>query len=156
MTDRRRLPFISCAAVLAVAALLLGACGGGVSKDEYEAGLAKVQAQMQEATKASNGAAGVTDAAERRAALDTAHAALERAAKTAAGIEAPDDVAKPHRQMAKAVADYADLFERLAKLPEDDPSAVELYGEAGGIVKRLESANAAIEKAGYSVPQPKD
>lgn len=137
-------------AVGGVVALLAG-CGGGASKDEYVAGLERVQTQMDAATKASNEANGIVDAKERATALGAAHDALAKAAATAAKLDPPDDVAKQQAAFAKALEDYADLFGRLAALPPDDPSEPELYAEAGEIVQRLQDASASIEKAGYEV-----
>lgn len=148
----RLLPALFISVVLIVA---LAGCGGsGGSKDDYEAGLAKVQAQLADANAASSEVSATPDDPEaRRAALTKAHESIDAAATTAAKLDPPDDVAKAHDKLASALRDYADLFGKLATLADNDPTVSELYGEAGAIVERLDSANRAIEKAGYTVPK---
>ncbi len=138
--------------LLLLAMLLLAAgCGGGASKSEYEDGLAKVAAQLDDASAASKEAAQAADLDARQAAIKDAHDALEGAAKTAKGLEPPDDVSKPHAKLVAALADYAALFEQLAALDEGDSRETALYSQAGEIVERLDSANRALKKAGYEV-----
>jgi hypothetical protein len=153
MSLRRRLPL-----VIATFALVLAAagCGGGASEDEYEQGLAKVQSQLEDANDASREASGTADAAARAEALTKAQAAIDRAADTAEGLEPPDDATSEHEQLAEALRDYAKLFGELATLEEDDPRQTELYGEAGKIVERLDSAKRALDEAGYQVPRKDD
>lgn len=153
MSLRRHLPLTI---LLLVASLLLVGCGGGVSKDEYEQGLAKVQAQLEDANDASRDASATTDAGERAAALKEAQAAIDRAADTAEDLEPPEDATSEHRQLASALRDYAKLFGELVTLKENDPRRTELYGEAGTIVERLDEANRALDKAGYQVPDKDD
>lgn len=146
--------FVAC---LATCALLLAACGGsGGDKDEYEAGLKRMQSQLADANAASRESGATTDVVARRAALGTAYESLDEAAKTAAGLDPPEDAERANSRLVSALRDYADLFERLAELPEDDPSESELYSEAGEIVDRLDSANRALDKAGYSVDEGSD
>ncbi|MCB0879724.1 MAG: hypothetical protein KDC46_12200 [Thermoleophilia bacterium] len=150
---KSRLPVV--VVLLLVASVLLVACGGGPSKDDYESGLRTVQAHLDKANEASQGAAGSTDKALRSKALDDAHKEIVAAADAAADLDPPSDVKDAHADLVKALRDYADLFGRLAKLDESDPAAAELYGEAGDIVDRLDKANRALEKAGYSVGDDK-
>jgi hypothetical protein len=138
------------ALLLAAAVLLLAGCGGA-SRDDYEAGLARVQARLDEANEASRSAAGVEDADERGKALQAAHAKIEAAADVADGLEPPDDVAAAHADLAEALRDYASLFEQLANTPEGDPNLPSLYGTAGTIVERLDEANRALADAGFDV-----
>ncbi len=137
--------------MLAAAALALAGCGGP-SKGDYEDGLGRVQAQLEDANDASREASGTTDADERSAALGRAQAAIDKAADTADGLEPPDDAKDEHEQLASALRDYADLFGELAGLEPDDPRQTELYGEAGKIVERLDDANRSLDEAGYRVP----
>lgn len=138
--------------ILAVlVALVATGCGGGADGEEYEAGLARVQSQLAEASDASQGAAGDVEPAERREALREAQAAMARAADTAEELDPPSDVRDAHEELADALRDYAELFGRIASTPPDDPSVSQLYGKAGEIVERLESANGEIREAGYSV-----
>lgn len=153
MSSRRHLSLL---VLLALLALVTAGCGGGASKDDYEAGLGRVQAQLEDANEASREASGTSETAERADALGKAQAAIDRAADTAEGLEPPDDAKDEHEQLASALRDYADLFGELASLKEDDPRQTELYGEAGKIVERLDSANRALDKAGYQVPDKDD
>lgn len=153
MSLRRHLPLVT---LLVAIVLAVAGCGGGVSEDDYEAGLGKVQAQLEDANDASREASATSDAAERATALRKAQAAIDRAADTAEGLEPPDDAKDEHAQLASALRDYARLFGELATLKEDDPRQTELYGEAGKIVERLDSANRALEEAGYQVPGQDD
>lgn len=138
-------------ALLIAIALLMSACGGGDDqKSKYEAGLKRMQGQLATANTASRESGETTEPAERRVALGRAHAALDKAAKTAADLDPPEDARAAHRKLVAALRDYADLFDRLARLEENDPSESELYSEAGTIVDRLEEANRALDKAGYS------
>lgn len=138
--------------LLACAALLLAACGDdGPSKEDYEQGLAGVQRHLADATDASRASGDTVDPAERTEHLDDAHHAIAAAATAAGKLDPPEDVAKTHAKFESALRDYADLFDRLAKLEPNDPSETELYSEAGAIAKRLDSSSRALKKAGYEV-----
>jgi ABC-type glycerol-3-phosphate transport system substrate-binding protein len=140
-----------------VLAVAIAGCGGdGGSKDEYEAGLAKVQSQLAAANEASQQLAVDAEPDERKAALSKSHESISAAADTAAKLDPPSDVAKAHDKLATALRDYADLFGQLATLDDGDPKVSVLYGDAGAIVERLDDANRAIEKAGYTVPKQKN
>ena len=142
----RRLP------LLLFAMLAIAACGGGADKDDYEAGLATVQSHLDDATEASQEAAGVdVEDADRQAALETARDELERAAKTAAELDAPDDVRDANEQLATALGDYADLFGQLAELDPESSDTAQLYARAGEIVEQLNEASEELEAAGYDV-----
>ncbi len=153
MSLRRQLPLLI---LLLAVPLAVAGCGGGVSKEDYEAGLGKVQVQLEDANEASREASGTSDAAERSEALGKAQAAIDRAADTAEDLEPPDDAKDEHEQLASALREYATLFGELASLKEDDPRQTELYSEAGTIVERLDSANRALDEAGYEVPEQDD
>lgn len=150
MKPLRRTCLLVC---LATCALLFAGCGGdgGGDTGNYESGLKRLQGQLDDANEASRRSGGTTDPAERKAALDEAYRSLDAAAKTAADLDPPDDARPANTKLVAALRDYADLFERLAALPEDDPGESELYSEAGEIVDRLADANKALDKAGYSV-----
>lgn len=137
--------------LLVVATLAVAGCGGDDRAEEYEAGLARVQSQLAEASDASQAAAGDVEAPERRKALSEAQAAMARAADTADSLDPPADVRDAHEELASALRDYAELFGRIAATPPDDPAVSQLYGRAGEIVERLESANGEIRDAGYAV-----
>lgn len=153
MIPRRHLLLAS---LLLALAFLVAGCGGGPSKDDYEQGLGKVQAQLEGANEASNEASQTSDPKERAAALEQAQQSIKLAADTADGLEPPEDAQDEHAQLASALRDYAELFGELATLKEDDPRQTELYGEAGKIVERLDGANRALDDAGYHVPKSKD
>lgn len=146
----RRLAIVICCFV-ACAGLLAGCGGDGADKGEYKAGLKRLQGQLADAKDASNGAGPSATAAQRTDALAKAHASLDKAADTAAKLDPPDDAKAANRKLVAALRDYSDLFGKLAKLGENDPAESELYSEAGQIVDRLDSANRALAKAGYSV-----
>lgn len=150
MTVRRLVVTLSC---LVACAVLLAGCGGGGGgdKDAYVAGLKRLQGQLDDAKDASRGAGPTATAAQRTEALSKAHASLVRAAQTAAKLDPPNDAASANRKLVAALRDYADLFGKLAKLGPNDPAESELYSEAGSIVDRLDRANRALDKAGYSV-----
>lgn len=149
MTARRLAILISC---LVACAVVLAGCGGGGGgdKDAYEAGLGRMQGQLADAKDASRKAGPTATAAQRKDALSKAHVSLAAAARTAAKLEPPDDAKDENRQLVAALRDYADLFGKLAQLGENDPAEAELYSEAGQIVDRLDRANRALKKAGYS------
>jgi len=133
-------------------ALLLSACGGdgGGDADDYEAGLRKMQAHLDDANEASRASADSVDAGQRKVSLATAYRSLDKAAAAADALDPPDDARTAHNKLVAALRDYADLFKRLSELGENDPSESELYTEAGDIVKRMTAANASLEKAGYT------
>ncbi len=138
-------------ALLVLATLLVAGCGG-TDKDDYESGLSKVQSHLDAATTASQDAAGVDVSDEdRRAALATARDELEAAADAADELDPPSDVADANEQLAEALADYADLFGRLAEADPASADSANLYAEAGAIVDRLNEASAELEEAGYEV-----
>lgn len=149
-------PHLLLASLLLALAFVVAGCGGGPSKEDYEQGLGKVQSQLEGANDASREASQTTDPEERAAALEKAQKAIKLAADTAEGLEPPDDAQSEHEQLASALRDYAELFGELATLEDDDPRQTELYGEAGTIVERLDSANRALDKAGYHVPKQAD
>ncbi len=153
----RRHPLPACLLVVALALVATG-CGGGPSKEDYERGLGRVQAQLEDANEASRGASGTDDAAQRSAALERARSEIDKAADTAEALEPPDDARAEHEQLTTALRDYAALFGKLATLdPDADPAQqTKLYGEAGTIVERLDAANRALKKAGYTVPRKDD
>lgn len=148
MTASRRARLL--ATIPLALALLVAGCGGGDEAADYEAGLERVQAQLAEASDASQAAAGDVAAPKRRAALSEAQEAMAKAADTAESLDPPADVEDAHEQLATALRDYAELFGRIASTPPDDPAVSQLYGEAGEIVERLEEANAEIREAGYA------
>ena len=148
---RRLLP------LLAALLLLAAGCGGsGPSRDEYEAGLGKVQQHLDDATEASRESGAAEDIEVRRAKLGEAHEALDEAARTAKELEPPDEAQGAHEDFAAALRDYADLFDRLARLPANDPSETELYTEAGQIAERLDSASRKLQKAGFEADKGGD
>ena len=153
MSPRRTQPFLL--ALLVLLAVFVTACGGGPSKDDYEQGLARVQAKLEDANAASKRAAevDVDDAAARSAALEDARVAIDAAADAADELDPPDDAAKAHAKLVKALRSYATLFGTLATLKDGDSRQSELYGQAGQIVEELDAANRALEKAGYEVPK---
>lgn len=136
--------------VVAVAALTTGCGDDGPSKQAYESGLARVQQQMDAASKASAeaGASGADDEA-RAEALATAHDDLAKAAATARKLDPPEDAATAHRAFVSALEDYADLFGKLATTESGDPEQSDLYTQAGAIVKRLDRASRSLDKAGF-------
>lgn len=144
----RRHPVAAVLLVL-VAALLVAGCGGGPSKEDYERGLGRVQADLEGANEASRDASQSDDEQVRSAALERAQAAIAKAADTADGLEPPDDAQAEHEQLTEALRDYAKLFGELATLTEGDSRQTALYGEAGDIVERLDDANRALDEAGY-------
>lgn len=150
---RRPGPCGSLLLLLACVLALAGCGGGGPSEDDYEAGLAEVKEHLDEATEASRASGETTDVEERREHLGEAHEAIDAAARRAAELEPPDDARAAHEEFADALEDYADLFDRLARLGENDPGETELYTEAGEIARRLDDASRALEKAGYSVDE---
>lgn len=151
MTERRIPALLLLVGCLLAVALVAAGCGDGASKDEYEDGLAIVQEHLDEASQASRESGETTDTEERQAKLGEAHEALESAARRAASLEPPEDAKVPHDEFADALKDYADLFDRLARLEANDPGETELYSEAGEIAKRLDQASRDLEKAGYTV-----
>ncbi len=153
MNHRAARTLVSILLVLVVA--LASAACGGPSKDDYLAGLKRVKSQLDEANDASQQAASETDAAKRTALLQDAQASIEKAAKTADALDPPDDVKKAHGQLAAALHDYAKVFGELATVKDDDPDRADLYARAGDIVDRLDKANRALEKAGYTVERDK-
>lgn len=144
-------PVILRAALALALAFVVTGCGGSDEGEEYEAGLKRVQAQLEEASDASQAAAGDVEDEQRRAALAEAQEAMERAADTAESLDPPADVRDAHDDLTTALRDYAELFGKIASTPAEDPSVSELYGEAGKIVERLETANGEIREAGYAV-----
>ena len=137
--------------------LLLAGCGGGADDGAYEDGLARVKKQLDAASETSASIAADADPDERAAALHTAHEQLKKAAAEAKQLDPPDDARAAHTDLVAALADYADLFERLAAASDDDPAEVTaLYGEAGEIVERIGDANTRLKKAGYSVTDSGD
>jgi hypothetical protein len=138
-------------AALALAAVLLGACGDGASRDEYEAGLRRVKAHLDDAADASLASGQATDEDVKQAKLEEAHAALEAAADEAKTLDAPNDALEANEDFAKALREYADLYGELAALEPNDPAATQLYSRAGDIAERLDSANRRLAKAGYRV-----
>lgn len=138
-------------AVIAIAALALAACGDDASKDEYLAGLRRVKSHLDDAADASLASGQATDPKEKRAKLDEAYAALDKAADEAASLDAPNDALEANEDFAKALRDYADLYGRLAALKPNDPAETQLYTEAGDIAERLDRASQRLAKAGYRV-----
>lgn len=154
MDSRRPSRIILLPVVLLVVAcvLLLAACGdGGPSKDAYLAGLRSVQGELAKANDASRQSGDASNPAERSAALTRAHDHIQKAADLATGLKPPSDARAAHRKLASSLGDYAELFDKLAKLKPGNPGESELYGQAGDIVKRLTDANRALAKAGYDV-----
>lgn len=141
--------------LLAAAALLLAACGGDTQKQEYLDGLRTVKTHLDAASKASLESGSAKDADERGRKLQAAHEQLVAAADAAAELDPPADAAGAHEDFAEALRDYATLYDRLARLDPGDPEEAELYGEAGKIAERLESASRRLAKAGYKLPRAK-
>jgi hypothetical protein len=129
---------------------LAAACGDDPSKDAYEQGLAKVQAHLDDATKASRESGNTTDLSKRQAKLSEAHDAIAAAAKQAQSLDPPKDAKAANAKFAAALSDYADLFGKLAKLQANDPAETQLYSQAGEITRRLDAASKALKKAGYA------
>lgn len=140
---------------VAIATMLLVGCGGGASKDEYLDGLRQVKRHLDTSAEASFESSQAADVRVRRAKLGEAHEALDRAASTAEGLDPPADAAQAHEDFAEALRDYADLYDRLARLKANDPAEGELYSEAGEIAERLDSASRRLAKAGYRVADAK-
>lgn len=136
-----------------VAALLVAACGGGDGKAEFESGLARVQAHLDDATAASADVAGSTDANARARGISASHEHLVKAADIAADLDPPEDARDAHDQLTSALRDYADVFRRIAAASGSDPNeTTKLYSEAGEVYARLQAANEALKDAGYQVP----
>lgn len=145
---RRSLP------ALALTVALLAGCGGnGASEEEYEAGLGRVQARLDEASEASRESGAAEKVEERRAKLGEAHEALDAAADEAERLDPPKEAREAHEDFARALREYADLFDRLARLQANDPRETELYTQAGEIAERLDKASRQLEEAGFEAEQ---
>lgn len=142
--------------LLALVAALAAACGGDASKDEYLDGLRQVKRHLDASAEASFESSQAEDVQVRRAKLGEAHDALDRAATVAEDLEPPSDAAEAHEDFAEALRDYADLYDRLARLEANDPAETELYSEAGDIAERLDASSRRLRKAGYRVPDAKE
>lgn len=140
---------------VALAAFALVACGGDTQKDEYLDGLKGVKEHLDAASKASLESGSADTPEDRAAKLDEAHDQLERAADAADALDPPEDAAGAHGDFADALQEYADLYEELASLEPGDPDEAELYGRAGTIAERLDSASRRLAKAGYRLPGTK-
>lgn len=147
MTPRILVYLLALAALVAV----VGGCAGDDGAEEYEQGLARVQRHLDDASEASRESGDATDVEVRREKLGEAHEAIAAAAREAESLDPPDDARDPHQRFTEALRDYADLFDRLARLDANDPGETELYSEAGEITKRLDEASRDLKEAGYEV-----
>lgn len=132
--------------------LLLAGCGGDGQKEEYLDGLRVVKRHLDAASKASLESGSANTPKDRSAKLAEAHEQLVRAADAADDLDPPKDAAGAHGDFADALQEYADLYEELATLEPGDPDEAELYGKAGTIAERLDSASRRLAKAGYRLP----
>lgn len=138
-------------AAVALAAMLLGGCGDDASRTQYEAGLRRVKARLDEAADASLASGQATDPKEKQRQLAKAREALNAAADEAKTLDAPNDALEANEDFAKALREYADLYGQLAELQPNDPAATRLYAQAGDVAERLDRANRRLAKAGYRV-----
>ncbi|HXF97983.1 MAG TPA: hypothetical protein VNJ46_05150 [Gaiellaceae bacterium] len=141
------------AAVLALlAALALAGCGGEgrLSKEEYEAKVRAVYAEVQAAFQRTNAAGG--ELGER---LADAQAALRGAAEELEGVPPPEEVEEEHEEIVEGLRGYADDLDPVREAAErGDRAAVDAFNAAiasNESVERIAEAAEEMKVKGYDL-----
>lgn len=135
---------------LVSAALLLGGCGGGMSKAEYEREMSAVGRDVDKAMREIDGS-GVQQARQVRK-------ELSRGVDRLRDMDPPEEVADAHEDLIHGLEGMVELMEKYedsaAEAPGDQKRAIEMLEELGredSPLASIESARQQYDDAGYRV-----
>jgi len=146
---RPGLPTLAVAATLALA-LLAGGCGGGASKEEFQADMVAARDRVDDALEQVTHASSVEDLFAR---LRIAAAEVRSAATDVAEADAPDGLGDEERALANTLREFsAEITSTVDTLEELEGAAAETRGLDFAGWTKTQARLAALRKAGIQVP----
>jgi hypothetical protein len=137
------------AATLALA-LLAGGCGGGASKEEFQADMVAARDRVDDALEQVTHASSVEDLFAR---MRIAAAEIRSAATDVAEADAPDGLDDEERELATTLRDFsAEITSTVNTLEELEGAAAETRGLDFRGWTETQTRLAALRKAGIQVP----
>lgn len=153
-----RLRLTALITLIAATALLAAACGGPLSKAEYEKQVEKIGKKAEKQLDKVIG--GTSDKPPTESDLKEAQKVFEDTADELEGLNPPKEVAKPHDQLVKGMRELGETFGKLAKdvgkaKTDEERANVFLKSatdkEAQKAFEDLTKAQEAFAKKGYTV-----
>jgi hypothetical protein len=133
-----------------VLALLAGGCGGGASKEEFQADMVAARDRVDDALEQVTHASSVEDLFAR---MRIAAAEIRSSATDVAEADAPDGLDDEERELANTLRDFsAEITSTVNTLEELEGAAAETRGLDFRGWTETQTRLAALRKAGIQVP----
>jgi hypothetical protein len=140
---------VALSAVLALA-LVAGGCGGGASKEEFQADMVAARDRVDDALEQVTHASSVEDLFAR---MRIAAAEIRSAATDVAEADAPDGLGDEERALANTLREFsAEITSTVDTLEELEGAAAETRGLDFAGWTETQTRLAALRKAGIQVP----